>query len=684
MRLRVFLPLLLLPVISAFSACTDDEVNPVTGATSTTSGSGGAGGGTGGGGGEVPTDTWPNLECDSLVPEVCAYPFPSNVFTIPDSSTPTGRRVAISDTTLPVSFQGYQPSGAPWSKSDGFSAGMSLLAYFAGATMTGMPTPETIEASLDANCPTVILDAETGERMPHWVEIDWSTQAEDQRSFIIRPAVRLSDARRYIVAIRGVVDGAGSPVAVSPAFAALRDGSDLDDPSVSARRELYADIFDKLAAAGVAKDDLQLAWDFTTASQENNTGWMLHMRDQALAAVGDDGPAYTITDVDPAYDPEIAFKIEGTMKVPLYLDQPDPGAHLIFGDDGLPKSTSDYDVPFELLIPQSALTTPAKLLQYGHGLLGSRTQIESGHFLTFMNTYNYAMFAVNLDGIAEDDETWIGGRVGLGEADKLTSMFERMHQGVLNNLMAMRMVSRGMVKDATYGAYLNGDERYYFGISQGGIFGGVYMALSTDVERGALEVMGQPYSLLLYRSVDFEPFFAFLRFALPDARDQQIFLNVTQMAWDRVEPNGYSQHIIKDNLPGTPPHNVLMRAALGDHQVTTWGAHIMARAVGATHMDTGLREIWNLPSQKGPITGSAYVEYDFGLPHEPLCNVPLDLCGDPHGKLRKLDEARVQLDTFLTTGDIVNTCTGGASGDVCDFSDMSECTGSEDPEASCK
>jgi hypothetical protein len=301
-----------------------------------------------------------------------------------------------------------------------------------------------------------------------------------------------------------------------------------------------------------------------------------------------------------------------------------------------------------------------------------------------MNQYNYAMFAVNLDGMAEDDEDWIGGRVGLGKVDELTSMFDRMHQGTLNYLLAMRMMSRGMVKDPTYGALLNGDERYYFGISQGGIFGGVYMALSTDVERGVLEVMGQPYNLLLYRSVDFEPFFVFLRLALHDARDQQLFLGITQMAWDRVEPNGYSKYIAKDTLPGTQPHRVLMRAALGDHQVSTWGAHMMARAVGAPHLDSGLRDVWGLTAQDGPIDGSAYIEYDFGLPHEPLCNVPLELCEDPHGKLRKLEEARVQLDTFLTTGMAINPCTGGATGDVCDFSDMSGCMGGEDPEASCQ
>ena len=49
------------------------------------------------------------------------------------------------------------------------------------------------------------------------------------------------------------------------------------------------------------------------------------------------------------------------------------------------------------------------------------------------------------------------------------------------------------------------------GDSQGGIFGGTFMALSQDVERGAVDVYGQPYNLLLNRSVDFDPYLALLR-----------------------------------------------------------------------------------------------------------------------------------------------------------------------------
>ena len=127
---------------------------------------------------------------------------------------------------------------------------------------------------------------------------------------------------------------------------------------------------------------------------------------------------------------------------------------------------------------------------------------------------------------------------------------------------------------------------------------------------------------------------------------------------------------------------MLLRAAIGDHQVTTLGAHVMARSVGARHLDTGLRDIYGLEKVTGPVTGgAAYAEYDFGLPDEPICNVPpRDICEDPHGKLRRLEEARQQLDHFLTTGELQSFCADG----VCAHPEMSGCVGGEDPVALCE
>jgi hypothetical protein len=682
-----------LAVLQLSSACGSDEnVNDTaTGGTGgADSGSGGSSGSSGssGSGGSSGSDAgsdaagdggieWPNIACDPLVPSYCGFPFPSNVHTVADPNTITGRRVSFKPDMFPVASNGNKTLPDPWAFSDGFSSGGALLAHFPGVTLEGVPTPLTIDLSTAADSPTVVLDAESGERVPHFAELDVSGTNDEERTFMIRPVVRLADARRYIVAIRKL-EGASGALEPSPAFKALRDDQPFaEDASIEARRGLYDDIFSRLQDAGVGRSDLQLAWDFTTASRENNTNRMLHMRDEALELVGDDGPSYVIDSVDSDIDPaNIAFRIHGRMTVPLYLDDPAPGGKMVFGSDFQPEpnpSQPTYEVPFEVLIPLSAATDPAALIQYGHGLLGSRSQIESSHFRSFMNEYNYIFFAVDLAGMSGEDVDFIGIGLISGELHRLSPMFDRLHQGMLNYLLAMRMMSRGFAKDATYGKYVDPSERYYHGISQGGIFGGMYMGLTTDVTRGLLCVMGQSYNLLLNRSVDFDPFFQAMNLAFPDARDQQLGLGATQMLWDRAEPNGYTAYIRENLLPNTPAHEVLMRSAIGDHQVTTLGAHVMARAVGARHLDTKIRDIYGLEKVESATDGSTYVEYDFDMPPEPICNVPNRACDDPHGKVRSLEEARKQMNEFLRTGRTTNYCTAGK----CSFPALNGCAPNE-------
>ncbi|MEQ9322522.1 MAG: hypothetical protein RIF41_25370, partial [Polyangiaceae bacterium] len=151
-----------------------------------------------------PEVAWPNLECDPLVPSYCGYPFPNNVFTVPDADSETGRRVNLLDATLPVADNGATSSLQGLLPSDGFSTGIALLTELPGATLEGMPSLTDIDASLANDAPTVVLDAETGERVPHFVELDVSNPTFEERVFMIRPVERLKDGTRYIVAIRGV------------------------------------------------------------------------------------------------------------------------------------------------------------------------------------------------------------------------------------------------------------------------------------------------------------------------------------------------------------------------------------------------------------------------------------------------------------------------------------------------
>ena len=597
-------------------------------------------------------------DCDPLVPYHCGFPFPSNTALVDDPTTVTKKRVAFKAGALPK-HKRKDTNPVAWADLDGFSPSQSLITLLPYATTKGLPTQDDLEKSVTKESPTIILDLARGELVPHFSELDVTGRNPDDQTFIIRPVIRLRDATRYVVAIRRVVDPDGVAIPPSPAFAALRDKK--PDASIEPRRALYEELFAALEKAGIQRKDLQLAWDFSTASKDNITRSMVHMRDDALKIVGDDGPEYVITETIDNPNPYIRKRIKGKMTVPLYIEQVTPPSKLVRGPDGLPKQNGMGEFEFLVLIPNVATTKPCPLLQNGHGLLGRKTEGENGYLAKMAETGCFVAFAVDLVGMAEGDRPPLTDQI-IDDIGTFKTTIDRQHQGLLNELLAMRMMKGRFVKEPSI--QFNGKSAidpsagYWRGDSQGGIFGATYMALSTDVTRGVLGEPGAPYSILLNRSLDFTPFFFLLGGVYADAYDLQLALGLAQMMWDRTEPGGYIRYINEDPLPGTPKHDVLLHVAKGDFQVSPLGAHVIARAVSAKLVQPAIRPIFGLPPGASPFTGSGIVEFDFGTPEAPKDNTPPNHGEDPHDLVRDLDVAQSQEAKFLKEGVIAHFCDG--------------------------
>ncbi len=701
-RLRLFGALLPASLLVALAgACGDDAAT------------GGGGGGTGNGtgsGATVPVKPEGGLpllgsDCDTLVPTICGLPFPSNVYLLDDPTgrNPSGKSVRFGATTLPArKDDGVHVDPALFYDHDGFSPGNAIMTHLPRATAEGCATPYDIERSLADDSPTILLEADTLRRVPHWVDLDMSTENDgaegrpDQRLFMIRPAERLRDGARYVVAIRNVKNADGNVIPPSRVFDALRqtfvldDGTDVEKWTVYARRGLYSEIFGKLQLAGVPRDDLQIAWDFTTATKENNTRYMVEMRDKALEVVGDEGPDFEVVSVEefptPQDHPELLRRLEVRMTIPLYLTGATIGLpgeeldRLSLDEEGALVQNATMQQDVMILVPRSVTTgEPHGLLQNGHGLFGTRHEGRNGYLARAANGQQFIAFATNYFGF-DEDAVALASETLLGRFEGIKSVTERQIQGMVNQLLAMRMMmgrvaSVGIV-DAQGNvlvdpAWIDANVRAYRGDSQGGIMGATYMAVSTDVTRGLLGEPGMPYNLLLNRSVDWPQYGVLLGVALGQngAGTQQV-LGLLQLAWDRAEPMGFAPYIEKDMLPNTPQHRVLLHVGRGDHQVTTFGAHILARAIGAKHLKStdGSQPVWEtvfgLEEVDAPVEdASVLIEYDFGLPPNPAENVPNAQGCDPHDRLRDLGPSYEQQGIFFRTGEIVWTCDGACNCD---------------------
>jgi hypothetical protein len=614
--------------------------------------------------------------CDPLVPEQCMLPFPNDYFTVSDTETRTRRHVYFTPEGLPKNLSGVPLEAAELNRADGFSPGAALLFWMPSAdlVLSNAPPITDIGRSLEPDSPIVVIDTRNGKRWPLWAERDLLS-APGSQSLIVRPATNFIEGHRYVVAMRHLVDAGGAALAPSPAFAAYRDGTCTSDAVFEARRPRMEKIFKALGDAGIARGDLQLAWDFTIASSTSIAGRMLHIRDDAFKFLGDKAPAFSITSSQENPSPQFRRRIQGTFQVPLYLTgDGGPGQRFALGPDGLPqRQATSFTATFTCNLPNSTEPGPARMSLYGHGLLGDQGEVNGSLVRPMAATYNVAYCATDWIGMAEED---VPNAIAiLQNLSQFATLADRLQQGLLNFLFLGRLMKHP-AGFSSHGAFavdgvpvLNRRELYFDGNSQGAILGGALCAVAQDFRRCVLGEAGMNYSTLLNRSVDFDLYKLVLDGSYPDPFTQLLALNIVQMLWDRGETNGYAQHLTRDALPRTPRHTVLLLGAVGDHQVSEFALQVEARTMGAAgHVPYvapgrefgGEHGFGITPIPRYPWKRSAYFLFDTGAELSPLDNRPPRVGHDPHDDTPKIPAAQALKDTFWRRrGYVTDVCAGG-------------------------
>lgn len=624
--------------------------------------------------------------CDPLMGAgaPCALPWPSNLYLSPDAARTTGYTLRFAPNALPSSDRlGQRISPAAYTRLDGYSVGTPAIVYFPNLDLTAMATEDHIERSMAADAQVLWFEVNgsTLSRVPYWVERDLhAADRPDRQVLFVRPARILKEATRYIVAFRGLRDQAGAAIPPSPAFRRLVQGDTANDPALAPRQARFDQMFSLLEAQGVPRDSLTLAWDFNTNSNGALHGDLLKMRDDALRRVGPTGPKLKVTSVKtytPTEDANVAFDLEGTFEVPSYVEPVTisglPLWQLHRDQSGQVAAQGTRTPRFYVRVPRSAVAGPPHgLVQYGHGLLGSGDQTLSGFNGKIGNTHGLIFYGADLTGMAEDDGVSVAGI--LQELSRFSSLTDRLHQGLTEWVVLARAMKNqlGDLDELKSRAVRTSpDELFYSGISQGGIFGGSFVALSPDVNRGHLGVPGSNYSTLLHRSTDFTMFLDLLSGFYTDPVDQALALTTIQLLWDATDPVTHYRHIVKEPYPGNSPKSVLLGPAKGDYQVAVVTNEVLARS------DLGFSIMANYDSQRAPYgvtpqaygyAGSGIVLWDFGNAWPNPGNLPpqKDVNGDPHEKPRRTDIHNQQMVTFLRTGKIIDVCNGKGCRLSCD------------------
>ncbi len=443
--------------------------------------------------GELGTDLLFASRCDPLDPHYCLFPWPNDYFTVEDSSTDTGRHLNLKLLSMPRNITGKPITPTDFNRNDGFSPGNAILTRVPGLDLarTGAVPITDIGASLRADQPIVVIDADTLERHLIWSELDANlTKASlcdapdplavvsglleiDQLTdllhtleslcdvvplpenplndpgpaLIVRPAKNFEEGHRYIVAMRNLKNTEGEIIEPSTAFRIYRDNHKSDRAAINDRRAHMEELFEKLGRAGIKRSDLYLAWDFTVASERNLSERALKIRDTAFADLGNAAPEFAIdeiTDFTAEENATIARQVTGSVTVPNFLTgsgAPGSRFNTSGSSDGLPTQNGTMTASFTCRIPRVAFGNAANAAEattvnlvrpsmYGHGLLGSQGEVGGGHIGDTAQNQRMMFCAPDWIGMSEGDV--VNVLTLLLDMSNFTTLTDRVQQGFLN------------------------------------------------------------------------------------------------------------------------------------------------------------------------------------------------------------------------------------------------------------
>ncbi len=609
--------------------------------------------------------------CNPLGGQGCLLPWPSAVYEVDDASTVTGRRVQLPIEAMPKNIDDAAIDPVWLNRWDGFSPTGPMLAQFAtGVSNENLPSWKDPDASLAADSPIVLLDMDTGERAPFFAEVDQNTQDVNVRNLIIRPLARLHPGAHYAVAIRKTVKAAdGGDLVIPEGFAAAVNGDSYGHSRFSTDR--YKAIFAALATAGVTKDELALAWDFHTASDEFLQRDLTTMRDTAIPAMGDNGANLTFTAIEQSPRAGLLHRYTGTFKSPNFLTNDEADDSVIRRDDSaLPEMSGMRDAHFAALVPECVTTQPLPrpTIIFGHGLFGSAEEYLDDQFVIDL-AQDYCFVIVAGDFIGLTSRQLALAPLAVNDMNKGPQITEKLGQSVID-FIALETLTRGQLGQHTEFQY-NGQsvidpaKTFYVGGSLGGIMGNTFMAYDPNITKGVLAVPGGVWSLLFERSNAWHLLMGAAQGAYEDPEVYQLNIAFLGMGMEPYDPITTAAHVIANPLAGVPVKKILIWYAMGDCLVTNIATEMIARTMGIDLLAPAVKTVWNMPPKEGPLVNGVNVYDEHRMPLPSDLNIPPAEDNGTHSGVNKNPSALRQVEAFLLQDQIIQTC-GGATPAACD------------------
>jgi len=514
----------------------------------------------------------------------------------------------------------------------GFSPATGIYLRFTGP-LDPATLPSDPRDTLDDGAAVQLLDVdpkspEHGKRrlvQLHWRRDDgvfWMGS-----TLAIAPAFGypLLPATRYAVVVTRKVRGEGGKAVVPAAELEEVLGQKPATERTAKTREVFGPALEEVERAGVARSDIVHLTTFTTNDPTAELFAAADVTHQSFAAPA--ASAWVAQEQTADYDvyegqygPSPDYQVG---KPPF--SQPADGGNFTFDAAGKPVVQREFNLRFSLVVPKAAKCRPPPagypIVIYAHGTGGNYRSLVNERGSVGQSLAGVCMASMGTDQIFH------GTRPGApppGDPNAVGTISLAFFN--LNNPAAARTNGRQSAIDLVQQARLFSDAHMtvpsatsrtgaaiafdaskvlFFGHSQGGVNGPLFMAADGQARGGVLSGTAAMISVALLEKTEPSPGVAgavksILRlFAPEDEGELNLFhpiINLAQTIADATDPLHYMPRIIGRPREGLAPKSIFQTEGIapdgtGDHYATPHGIEYASVAMGLPRMLPGVRKV---------------------------------------------------------------------------------------------
>lgn len=518
----------------------------------------------------------------------------------------------------------------------GFSVSAPIYFRFSGAIDPGS-LPATLQDSIEDDASAYLIDVDPDsptylERHPtRTVFVDQETLFWPGHALALRPehGLTLRANTTYAAVITNdVVDVEGRNTAPSPNLSTVLGIAETPLPAAMPAAVAYAPAVSALTDAGIDLESLVALTVFTTQDPVTE---MIAVRDFIDAAPSPTPVRGSARFVRAEENYQL---VRGMYTAPMFMEGDVPflneGGAFRFDDAGTPILQGEFEMRFAVSIPNGEMPASGwPLILYAHG--------TGGDFESFVGeTAERAALAgfamMGIDQIHHGPRNPSGTGVEILVFNFLNpDAFRNNTRQAAADFMALARFARDNELDPLVlgpGIGFDASQMYFFGHSQGGLNGPLFMAVDDVVQGGVLSGAGGQLAIGLVDKVEPLSIPALAQALLGVGPDEQLIYEhpvyaLLSTLTDVSDPTNYGQLMAAAPLPGYAPKHVFMTQGLSDQFTPPKSMEALALAARIPILEPAMQlfeasEVVGIPSAgtraEGNLNGvtAGLVQFDGG------------------------------------------------------------------------